>query len=297
MSSLTGGAAADCAILCRNGGFQFREIRGATVRRLSHIAALTTVLATGSALASDEAARMELAPTGTLRVGVAVAPNVGAGNVAKDAKGTLRGVAIDLGRELAQKLGVPVAFVEYPNSGALTNAADANAWDVAFIPVDAVRKKRLAFGPAHIVLQSTYLVGPGSPIKTIADVDRPGVRVFGVENTATARAAAASLKVAKIAHVKTGAELFEMLRSGKADAIAQSRESLTAQSAKLPGSRVLDGAFLHSFVAIAVPRGKPAALAYAVTFIEAAKASGSVRRALDAIGLKTSTVAPAGPMP
>jgi polar amino acid transport system substrate-binding protein len=267
------------------------------MRRLAHIAAVTVVLAAGSALASDEAAKKELAPTGTLRVGVAVAPNVGAGNVAKDVTGTLRGVAIDLGREMAQKLGVPVAFVEYPNSGALTNAADKNAWDVAFIPVDAVRKKLVAFGPAHIVLQSTYLVPAGSLIKTMADVDRPGVRVFGVENTATARAAAASLKVAKIGHVKNGAELFELLRAGKADAIAQSRESLTALSAKLPGSRVLDGAFLNSFVAIAVPRGRPAALAYASAFIEAAKSSDSVRRALDRNGLGSSVVAAQGQMP
>jgi len=258
-------------------------------------AAVTALVFTSGAIAQDRAAVLkQLAPTGTLRVGVAVAPNPGVGNVAMNPP---RGVAIDLGRELAQKLGVPVAFVSYPNSGALTDAVDSGAWDVAFIPVDAARKRKVAFGAAHIVLQSTYLVAPGSAIRTLADVDRTGVRVMGVENTATTRAAATSLKTVTVTNVKTGGELFEMLRSGKADAIVQSRESLTALAARLPGSRVLDGAFLNSYVAVAVPRNKPVALAYASAFVEDAKASGSVRRALDSIGMKSSVVAPAGVTP
>ena len=259
-------------------------------------AALATAFPIASARADDAAARKELAPTGKLRVGIAVAPLPGAGNVARDGDG-YRGVAIDLGTELAQKLGVPVAFVPYPQSGALTDAAASGAWDVAFIPVDAQRRKQVDFGSAHIVLQSTYLVGPGSRIASLADVDKSGVRVAGVENTATARAAAASLKTVTITLAKNADELFELLKSGRADAIALSRESLTQLSAKLPGSRVLDGAFLNSYVAIAVPKGKPAALAYASAFVDAAIASGSVRRALDRIGMQTSTVAPAGTRP
>jgi polar amino acid transport system substrate-binding protein len=265
------------------------------MKPLAMLAAAAALALASSAFAQDKTAVLkELVPTGTLRVGVAVAPNPGAGNVAMNPP---RGVAIDLGREMAEKLGVPVGFVSYPNSGALTDAADSNAWDVAFIPVDAARKKKVAFGAAHIVLQSTYLVAPGSTIKALADVDREGVRVVGVENTATSRAAAASLKTVKMTTVKTGGELFEMLRSGKADAIVQSRESLTTLAAKLPGSRVLDGAFLNSYVAVAVPRNKPAALAYVSAFVEEAKASGSVRRSLDGIGLKSSVVAPAGVTP
>jgi polar amino acid transport system substrate-binding protein len=250
----------------------------------------------GAARADDAAARKELAPTGKLRVGIAVAASPGAGNVARDASG-YRGVAVDLGTELAEKLGMPAEFVPYPNSGALTDAVASGAWDVAFIPVDAQRKQQVDFGSAHIVLQSTYLVRPGSAIATLADVDKPGVRVAGVENTATGRAAQASLKTVTMTLVKTADELFELLKSGQADAIALSRESLTALAAKLPGSRVLEGAYLNSYVAIAVPKGKPAALAYASAFIDAAIASGSVRRALDRIGMQTSTVAPAGTRP
>jgi polar amino acid transport system substrate-binding protein len=244
------------------------------------------------------AVRKELAPTGRLRVGIAVGPTVGAGNVAMDvATGRPRGIAVDLGTELAGKLGVPIEFVPYPSSGALTDAADSGAWDVAFIPVDDERRRKVAFGPAHMVLQSTYLVAPASNIRNHADVDRPGVRVAGIENTATTRAAARSLKTVAVVNVKTADELLELLRSGKADAVVQSREALTGLATKLPGARVLDGSFLNSFVAVAVPRNRPAALAYVSAFIEEAKASGSVRRAFDNAGLKSSVVAPPGQMP
>jgi polar amino acid transport system substrate-binding protein len=253
-------------------------------------AALT--LSLGAAHA-DPAAVKELAPTGKLRLGLATGAIMGAGNVILE-NGKPRGVAVDLGNELAQKAGVPVEYVTYPNSGALTDDAANNKWDVAFIPVDEKRKEKVDFGSPHIVLQGTYLVAPGSAIQSHADVDKPGTRVYGVENTANGRAAQAQLKNVQMSHVKTGAELFEILKDGKADAIVQSRESLTGLSAKLPGSRVLPGSFLNSFVAVAVPKNRPAALAYVSAFVEDAKASGSVRRALDNAGLKTSTVAPAG---
>jgi polar amino acid transport system substrate-binding protein len=251
----------------------------------------------GTAIADDDAARKELAPTGKLRVGIAVAPTPGAGNVGRDAAGGYRGVAVDLGAELAGKLGVPVELVPYPNSGALTDAVAGGEWDVAFLPVDAQRKTKVDFGSAHIVLQSTYLVAPGSAITTLADVDKAGVRVAGVENTATARAAQASLKAVTMTLVKTADELFELLQSGRADAIALSRESLLTLAAKLPGSRVLDGGYFNSYVAVAVPKGRPAALAYVSSFVDAAIAAGSVRRSLDKIGMQSSTLPPPGTKP
>jgi polar amino acid transport system substrate-binding protein len=261
------------------------------------VIAAAVAWAADAASADDAAARAELAPTGKLRIGIAVAPTPGAGNVAREAGAGYRGVAVDLGEQLAAKLGVPAEFVPYPNSGALTDAVASGAWDVAFLPVDAQRKTQVDFGSAHIVLQSTYLIGPGSPIASLADVDKTGVRVAGVENTATARAAQASLKTVAITLVKTADELFDLLKSDQADAIALSRESLAQLAAKLPGSRVLDGAYLNSYVAVAVPKGRPAALAFASGFVDAAISAGSVRRALDKIGMQTSTVPPPGTKP
>ena len=262
------------------------------------VALVASIFAAGGVRADDTAAKKALAPTGKLRVAIAVAPTPGAGNVARDAGGGYRGVAVDLGEELAAKVGVPAEYVPYPNSGALTDAAASGSWDVAFLPVDAQRKTKVDFGSAHIVLQSTYLVAPGSSIATLADVDKPGLRVAGVENTATARAAQASLKAVTMTLVKTADELFELLKSSQADAIALSRESLSQLAAKLPGSRVLDVAYLNSYVAVAVPKGRPAAaLAYASAFVDAAIAAGTVRRALDKIGMQTSTVASPGTKP
>jgi len=152
-------------------------------------------------------------------------------------------------------------------------------------------------GAAHIVGQFTYMVAPHSDIQTMADVDRLGVRVVGTEGTAAVRAAQASLKNVTIFQAKSSAEVFELLRTGKADAMTSSRETLLGLSKKLPGSRVLDGSYLNSYVAIAVPKGRSAGLAYASAFVEDVKANGMVRRSLDNAGLTTTRVAPAGVNP
>ena len=258
---------------------------------------LVAGLLTGMPAPAQDALK-ELAPTGKLRAAIAVSPAPSALYVIKDGgSGQYRGVTIDLATQLGAKLGVPVEFVAYLASGEITEAAGKGVWDVTFMPYDAERAKHVDFGAAYHLLQSTYLVAPNSSIQSLAEVDRPGVRVAGVANTATARAAAASLKAATIVPVKGVDEAVELMRAGKADAIALSRESLTGLVPQVPGSRILEGGFLNSVTAVAVPKGKPAALAYASAFVEEVKASGAVRRSFDAIGLKTSMVAPAGMRP
>jgi polar amino acid transport system substrate-binding protein len=208
------------------------------------------------------------------------------------ATGRARGVAVDLGAALAQKLGVPVEYVEFPSSGEITAAAERDAWDVTFMPVDAERAKSVDFAPAYYQFESTYLVPAGSSIQSIEEVDRPGVRVVGVANTTTARGAAASLKQTQIKTFRGVEELLAEVAAGRADAVALSKESLKNFAAQVPGSRILPGRFWASTVAPAVRKGRPNALAYVADFIEAAKADGTVRRALDAVGLKDAEVAP-----
>jgi len=261
-------------------------------------ALIAMALAAATAHAEDKAALAELAPTGKLRVALAVSPAPSALYVVKDAStGGYRGVAVDLGTELAKKLGVPVEFVPYLASGEITNAADNGVWDVTFMPYDAERAKSVDFGPAYHLLQSTYLVAPGSAIQTLDDVNKSGVRIAGVANTATFRASNKASPNATHVTVDGVDAAVELMRAGKADAIALSRESLTGLLDKLPGSRVLNGGFLNSVTAVAVPKSKSAALAYVTAFVEEAKTSGSVRRAFDDIGLKTAVVAPAGMKP
>jgi polar amino acid transport system substrate-binding protein len=247
-------------------------------------------------MAQDNAAVLrELAPTGKLRVGIAVGPAGSALWATRDpATGEPRGVTVELGRALAQKLGVPAELVVHASSGEIIEAADKGAWDVAFTPVDAERKTKVDFGPNYALGESTYMVRPGSPIQSIAEVDRAGVRVVGVENTATIRTARRTLKNTQAIGATSLDEAVEMMRKGEADAIALGRESLNSLAPKLPGARILDGHFHATGTAIAVPKNKPAALNYVTEFIESAKKDGTVRRAFDSHGMKDSPVAPAG---
>jgi polar amino acid transport system substrate-binding protein len=260
------------------------------------LVAVTAALLAAPARADDAAAKRELAPHGKLRVAIAVGPAPSALYTIKDGAG-YRGVTIVLGTALAQKLGVPVEWVPYLATGEIQASAASGAWDVSFMPVDEERKKFVDFGNAYHLLQSTYLVAPGSSIRSVAEANAPGVRIAGAAGTATFRASNKASPQATHLSLAGVDAAVEAMRGGQADAIALSRESLTGLAAKIPGSRVLDGGFLNSTTAVAVPKGHAEALAYVSAFVEEAKASGMVRRALDDIGLTSSQVAPAGMKP
>jgi len=252
------------------------------------------LLAAFSPAAADprESVLKELVPTGKLRVAVGVGPVASAFYCTRDPlSGLPRGVAVDLGAELSRMLRVPVEFVEYQSSGEITEAGKTGAWDVTFMPVDSDRAKEVEFGPAYYKFESTYLVPKGSAIKAIEDVDRPGVRVIGIANTATGRAAAAVLKHASFKTFRSVVELQEEVRAGRADAVALSRDSLRNFALAFPGSHVLTGHFFTSRVAAAVPKGHLEALAFVKAFVENAKFTGSVRRALDGAGLQEAAEA------
>jgi polar amino acid transport system substrate-binding protein len=234
----------------------------------------------------------ELTPTGRLRVGVALAPSPSPLFVVKDADGKPRGVTVDLGHELAQALGVEPEFTVAPNTGELVDQLEGGQLDVSFMPVDEERKRRIAFGPVYFLVESTYMVTEASGMRKVDDVDRPGVRVVGIANTTTIRAAARSLKNTTITAAQSIGEAIEMMSGGKADAFALSRDSLPPFVAMMPGSRIVDGGFQLTGVAIAVPNGRPEALAYVTAFLDKAKNSGVVRRAFNAAGLSHLMVAP-----
>ena len=245
---------------------------------------------------ADASVMQQLAPTGKLRVAIAVAPSPSAQFAIKDGAG-FKGVAVMLGTALAKKLGVEAQIVPHQASGEIQNSAADNKWDVAFLPVDEERKKFVDFGNAYHLLQSTFLVAPGSKLQSVKDADAKGVGIGGVANTATFRAAVKSTPQATHIEFKGVDMAIAAMNEGKIEAIALSRESLGGLAARIPGSRVLPDAFLNSTTAVCVPKGKPAALAYVSAFIEEAKAAGLVRSALDEMGLKSSVVAPAGLKP
>jgi polar amino acid transport system substrate-binding protein len=239
--------------------------------------------------ASADPLKDELAPTGKLRVAIGISPAGGAYWSTKTENG-YAGVPVDLGKAMAEQLGVPIEFVAYPNSGLITDAASNGAWDVTFLPKDPDRETKMTFGPVYEIADATYIVKPGSTITNFATLDQPGVKVAAVNDTTTMRGAIAHLKSAKVTGYQTYDEIFGLLKSGEIDAFALSRDQLNALAKKIPGTRVLDETFKQTVTAVAVPLNHPQSLAFATKFMMEAEASGLIRKAYDNNGLKDKPV-------
>jgi polar amino acid transport system substrate-binding protein len=234
----------------------------------------------------------QLAPTGKLRGGIVVSPAASAFFAIKDASGTPHGVTIDLLRAFADALKLPLEMQVYENSGQVTDAVASGNCDVAFMPRDVTREGKVDFGPAYYFISSTYLVPAGSTIKSIDEVNRPGVRIVGISNTTTVRSARRTAPLATAEEVDSVDLMTEMAAAGKGDAFALSHDSFAGLLPKLPGARVLAGHFQQTGISVAVPKGRGAALKIASALMEDAKKNGTVRRALDAAGFKDAEVAP-----
>ena len=234
----------------------------------------------------------QLAPTGSLRGGVVTAPAASAFFATRDGDGDVNGVTVDLIRDFAATLKLPLVLQVYDNSGQVTDAVAKGECDLAFMPQDAERAKRVDFGPAYYLIESTYLVPAGSAIKNIDDVNQPGRRIVAISNTTTARSARRTAPKASVEEVPSVDQMTEMARHGQGDAFALSHDSFAGLLPKLPGARVLPGNFQQTGIAVAVPKERPAALKIASELLRSAKTSGLVRRALDAAGFKDALVAP-----
>ena len=234
----------------------------------------------------------QLAPTGQLRVGMVTAPVASAFFAVKDGAGKVHGVTVDLLSGFAQWLKLPLDIQVYANSGQVTEAVAGGRCDLAFMPHDAERAKKVAFGPAYYFIASTYLVPAGSPVASIDEVDRPGYRIVAISNTTTARSAARTAPRATMREVPSVEEMTELARRGEGDAFALTHDSFAGLLPKLPGARVLPGHFQRTGICVAVPLGRPAALKVASELIEEAKKSGAVRRAFVAAGFPELEVAP-----
>jgi polar amino acid transport system substrate-binding protein len=234
----------------------------------------------------------QLAPTGKLRGGVVVSPAASVFFAIKHKNGGVQGVTVDLMHAFADALGLPPALQVYDNSGQVTDAVAGGACDVAFMPRDAEREKKVDFGPAYFLISSTYLVPAGSAIKSIDEINRSGVRIVGISNTTTVRSARRTAPHASVEEVPSVELMTEMAAAGKGDAFALTHDSFAGLLPKLPGARVLAGHFQQTGIAIAVPKGRPAALKIVSAFLDDAKKSGLVRRALDRAGFTDAEVAP-----
>src|SRR5690349_23070667 len=242
-----------------------------------------------SSFASADALKDEIAPTGKLRIAIAISPAGGAFWSTRTETG-YAGVPVDLGKEMAAQLGVPVEYVVHNNSGQIVDAAGKGTWDVTFLPKDPEREGRMSFGPIYEVADATYIVKAGSSAKDFATLDQPGVKVAAVNNTTTMRGAIAHLKNAKVTGYQTYDEIFNLLKNGEVDAFALSRDQLNAMAKKIPGTRVLDETFKQTVTAVAVPLDHPQALAFVSKFMTDALADGTLRKAYDNNGLKDAPI-------
>jgi len=240
------------------------------------------------------AIRSELAPRGLLRVGLNM------GNfllVADDAAGGApTGIVPDLAAGIAARLGVDIEWVRYPDAGLLSAGAkgdpDEDAWDIAFMGVEPARARFIVFTAAYVEIEASYLVPAGSPIRTIDEVDRPGVRIAVAARAAYELYLGRTLKHAELVAAEGLEGSFKLFCERKLDVLAGLKPRLMQDQARIPGARLLSGRFTAIQQAIATPAGRPKSIALLRAYVEEVKADGTVARLIARHGVQGLSVAP-----
>ena len=201
------------------------------------------------------------------------------------ASGDPVGVSPDMAREIAGRLGVDVSYVTFASPGELVDAADADVWDIALVAAEPSRAKTIAFTPAYVEIEATYLVPAGSPIRDIDEVDRPGMRIAVSQRSAYDLYLTRTLEAAELVRAPGLGATFDLFVAEKLDVLAGLRPGLMANAASVPGARILDGRFMGVQQAIGTQRRKEAGAAFLRDFVEEAKTSGLVARLIERHGV------------
>lgn len=221
----------------------------------------------------------ELAPTGVLRAAINM------GNfllvTGRNPSGDPEGVAPDMAREIAMRIGVPVAYVPYSRPGELADAAGSGVWDIGLIGAEPARAEKIAFSAAYVEIEATYLVPAGSPLKSVAAVDRAGVRIAVTARSAYDLWLERNIKHAQLVRSEGGDATFRQFVDEKLDALAGLRPRLLEDVAKLPGAKILDGQFTAVQQAVGTARKNAAGAVFLRDFVEEAKSSGLVARLIE----------------
>jgi len=213
----------------------------------------------------------------------------------KDSKtGELRSVWVEVARALAERIGVELITLERPTPPAAVECLNGDECDVIFLPFDARAANAGNFSFPFIQLEYTLLVPIESPIRAVPDADRPGVHIAAVRDHSSTMTLSRILKQAELVYADTPDPAFDLLRSGRADVMASTRNALLEFSNKLPGSRVLEDYYGANLNRVVVPKGRAEWLAYVNEFVEETKASGLIQKAIDSVGPRGITVAPPG---
>jgi len=232
----------------------------------------------------------ELAPTGKLRIGLNYSNFL---LVLKDAPdGTPQGIAPDIGRELASRLGVKPDYVRFDTAGKLADGVKKGMWDVAFLGNEPQRASEIAFTPAYLQIPVTYLVPAGSALKTFADVDRQGVRISVADQSAYHLFLTRNLKAAELVSADGIEGSYKMFVELKLEALAGLKPRLITDAEKLPGSRIIEGQLTAVQQSIGTPKSRETGARYLKEFVEDMKASGFVGQAISRHKVNGVTVAP-----
>lgn len=236
----------------------------------------------------------DLASTGILRAGINLANGLLMSG--KSPAGEPEGVAPDLAREIAKRLNVPVKYV-LRTAGELADSAGGGVWDIAFIGAEPQRADTIAFTPAYVEIEATYLVPAGSRLRTVAEVDSDGVRIAASGRSAYGLWLDRNIRRAELVRADTGAAAVERFVRDRLDALAGLRPGLLAEADRLPGARILDGKFTSIQQAIGTAKKNAAGAAFLRDFVEEAKASGLVARLIERHKVRGLSVAPQASRP
>jgi polar amino acid transport system substrate-binding protein len=255
-------------------------------------AAVLGACATSTMTKPPPAVVADLAPTGTLRAAINFGNPILATRDA--ATGEARGVSVDLSRELARRLGVPVELVTFTAAGKVVEGLKAGAWDVAYVAIDPARAVDMDYTAPYVLIEGAYLVPQRSPITRNAEVDREGVRVVVGAGSAYDLYLSRELKQAKLVRAPTSPAVTDLMVAQSYEVAAGVKQQLEADAKRVPDVRLLDGRFMVISQAMAMPKGRAAGARYLAEFVEEMKGSGFVAGALKRHGIEGAAVAPPG---
>lgn len=222
----------------------------------------------------NEQVKAELTPTGKLRAAINMSNFLLV--TGKADNGDPMGVSPDMAAEVARRLGVPLQLIPYPNPGALGDDADSGNWDIGNIGAEPQRAEKIAFSAAYCEIEATYVVPAGSPIQSIDDVDKPGVRISVTGRAAYGLWLQNNIKHAELVKTDSLDSAYDTFVADKLDVLAGLRPRLLSDVEKLPGARILDGQFSAVQQAIGTPKKNTEAAKWLAAFVEEAKVTGMV---------------------
>jgi polar amino acid transport system substrate-binding protein len=234
----------------------------------------------------------ELAPQGVLRAAINLSNFLLV--TGRGPAGEPQGVAPDMARAIADRLGVPVTYVPYATPGALADAVTSGVWDIGLIGAEPARAEKIAFTPAYAEIAAAYLVPPGSALKEIAEVDRPGIRISVTARTAYDLWLDRHIRHATLVRSASLDSAFDDFSRNNLDVLAGLRSRLVSDAAAMPGARILDGHFTTVQQAVGTPRHLTAGAAFLRDFVEEAKATGLVAALIARHRVIGLSVAPLG---